>query len=194
MRGRLRGRASLAAVAFVVVAAAAHAVPLEPSRIEDVEAAYIVNFIRYSVWPSEALPSADAPYVITVIGDDAVLAALEALAPRAAGSLGRPIEVRSLKLPSPRSGESIPVEAIGRTHVIFVGRLAQRWMRDLLADLEDTQVLTIGAASGFAAAGGMLGLVREGDRVVFEANAAAVRRSGVVVSARVLALARRVDG
>ncbi len=183
----------VAALGLLAPAKPAHAGPLAPARIEDVEAAYVVNFIRYSEWPQEALPAADSPYVVTVVGDDAVRAALEEIAPRAAASLGRPIEVRSLKLPPARSGESIPIEAMGRTHVVFVGRLAQLWMRELLADLHDSQVLTIGAANGFAAAGGMFGLVREDDRVVFEVNAAAVRRSGIVVSARVLSLARRVD-
>src|SRR5258706_4475762 len=97
----------------------ARASPLTPSPVEDVEAAYLINFIRYSEWPADALPTPEAPYVVTVLGDDGVRAAVEELAPRVAASLGRQIEVRSLKLPAPGSGESIPIEAIGRTHVVF---------------------------------------------------------------------------
>src|SRR5690349_1523723 len=116
---------NLLAVSAAAQSTAAVSVPRPPSDLEDSVATYIVNIVRYSVWPPEALRSADAPYVITVLGDDAVRAALGDLAARAAVSLGRPIEVRSLRLPAPHSGESIPVEAIGRTHVVFVGRLAQ---------------------------------------------------------------------
>ena len=186
--------AGLLVAGLLTLAASARGLPLERRHLEDVEANYIVNFVRYSAWPPEALASAEAPYVITVLGDDAVRAALEELAPGAAGALGRRIEVRALRLPPPGSGESIPIEAIGRTHVVFVGRLAQPWMHEVLFDLRDSQVLTIGAAEGFAAAGGMFELVRKEGRVLLETNTEAVRRSGIVVSARVLSLAQRVDG
>ena len=54
------------------------------------------------------------------------------------------------------------------------------------------EVLTVGDVPDFAAAGGMIGLRRQGRRMVFDANPEAIRAGGITVSARVLKLARIV--
>jgi len=51
-------------------------------------------------------------------------------------------------------------------------------------------VLTVGDATGFAAAGGMLGLVRVQEHLAFEANPEAIHDARLLVSAKVLKLAR----
>ena len=53
-------------------------------------------------------------------------------------------------------------------------------------------MLTVGDAPGFARDGGMLGLVQQGSRIVFDANPTAIRVSGLQVSSKVLKLARIV--
>ena len=52
-------------------------------------------------------------------------------------------------------------------------------------------MLTVGDEPDFAARGGMLGLVRAGDRTLaFEANPEQIQAAGVQLSAKVLKLAR----
>jgi hypothetical protein len=55
-------------------------------------------------------------------------------------------------------------------------------------------VLTVSDVPGFAAGGGMLGLVRSGRTLAIEANPDAIRASGISVSAKVLKLARLWGG
>ena len=55
-------------------------------------------------------------------------------------------------------------------------------------------VLTVSDVPGFAAQGGMLGLVRSGRHMAFEANPDAIRNGGVSLSAKVLKLARIREG
>src|SRR5690349_16710517 len=38
-----------------------------PGEVE-VEAAYLVNFLRYTQWPPAKSPAAGVPYVVTVVG------------------------------------------------------------------------------------------------------------------------------
>ena len=42
----------------------------EPSQEYKVKAAFLYNFARFVEWPSEAFASADAPFVIAVVGTD----------------------------------------------------------------------------------------------------------------------------
>ena len=56
--------------------------------------------------------------------------------------------------------------------------------------LDGAPVLTVGDSTGFATAGGMLGLVRVDRHLAFEANPQEIRAAGLVVSAKVLKLAR----
>ena len=148
-----------------------------------VEAAYLLNFIRYTAWPSEAAPPPEAPLVVVMYRAPATADALEAIAEHERVS-GREIEVRRA-----RSEADLDQEIPG-AHVLYVGEEA-----DAGAALSrgGDLVLTVGAAAGFSANGGMFGLASAGSRVVFDANLDAIRTSGLTVSARVLQLARHVE-
>ncbi len=150
-----------------------------------VEAAYLLSFMRYTEWPPGALPPPEAPIVVVVYRSSATAEALETIA--ASGELvaGREIEVRRA-----RTAERLARQLAG-AHVLYVGAAADA--TDALARTE-ALVLTIGAGPEFARQGGMLALVPLGNRIVFDANLAAIRVSGLKISAKVLALARRVEG
>ena len=55
-------------------------------------------------------------------------------------------------------------------------------------------MLTVSDIPGFAAQGGMLELVIDANRVVFEANADAIDRGGLRMSSKAMKLARAVHG
>jgi len=75
-------------------------------------------------------------------------------------------------------------------HAVYIeaGSGADRYA--LLQRYAGQPVLTIGDAGDFVASGGMLGLVHEGRRIVFEANPQAIQASRLQVSAKALKLAR----
>jgi hypothetical protein len=166
-------------------------------RATDVEAAYLVNFLRYTQWPEHCFASPDAPIVLTVVGPSEVAERVRAVAAAAGPIDGRVIEVRSLA--SPRGSLEAPLgserdreaaEQMRASHLVFFHDGSPALHPRVLADLWGQPVLTVGTARGFTARGGMLGLFRSGGSVRFEANPGAIRKSGLVVSAKVLKLAR----
>jgi hypothetical protein len=161
----------------------------------EVEAAFLVNFLRYTDWPPErALPPGE-PLVITVVGHEAMAAALVRLADVVPPVRGRRIHVQQLEFPE---GADATVrtslsDRLRGSHLVFVHH-SREPVDAILGDLSGQPVLTVSDQPGFVAGGGMLGLRRLGSRIVFEANPAAIRNARLVVSAKVLKLARIVEG
>lgn len=163
----------------------------------EVEAAYLVNFLRYTQWPAASLPTPNSPYVLTVVGSEEAAASVRAVAAAAGGIGGHAIEVRWL--PQARGTREAPfdspqdVEArttLRDSHLVFFHRSSGRVHPQVLSDLSAWPVLTVSDNDDFTSEGGMLGLVRADRRIVFQANTSAIRGAGLLVSAKVLKLAR----
>lgn len=171
-------------LAAAVLGLAGHApARAQPYSRAQVEAAYLLNFIRYTAWPVEAAPPPEAPLVVLVYRAPETADALEAIADRER-VFGREIEVRRV-----RSDDRLAHEIPG-AHVLYVGDGAD--VAGALSRVGDF-VLTVGTAPRFSESGGMFRLVPVGNRLVFDANLDAIRASGLTVSARVLQLARHVE-
>ncbi|HET7780618.1 MAG TPA: YfiR family protein [Rudaea sp.] len=163
-----------------------------PMREPEIEAAYLVNFLRYTQWPEQSFVDARAPFVLTLICSDEDASSVRAVAQAAGLVNGRPIEVHVM--PPPRSREAAPdahdLEILLSSHVVFFHKSAGSALEQELRSLSGQPVLTVSDLPGFTSRGGMLELVSSGGRMVFEANTAAIREAGLVVSAKVLKLAR----
>ncbi|MGH8030255.1 MAG: YfiR family protein [Arenimonas sp.] len=191
-----RWRHTLAWLALVAgLACPATAQESSASLEGQVEAAFLVNFLRYTDWPPERVAPADEPLVITVIGDDAMAATLARLTRVVPPVRGHRIEVQRLEFPDGADAtvRTALSERLRRSHLVFV-RETRQPLDAVLGDLSGQPVLTVSDRPGFAADGGMLGLRRRDGRIVFEANPGAIRNARLVVSAKVLKLARIVDG
>lgn len=152
-----------------------------------VEAAFLVNFVRYTDWPPGRLGPAGAPYIVSVIGSEDDASDIAAVAAAAGPIGGRRIEVRRVAPASLRADASGVLQA---SHVVFVREDSGVRCATVRRLLGGAPVLTVGDATGFAAAGGMLGLVRVQEHLAFEANPEAIHDARLLVSAKVLKLAR----
>lgn len=194
---RIAGVAALrrVAAAFVLVACAGLWAPRGANAADDgdrelqVEAAFLVNFVRYTDWPSGRLGPLGAPYVVSVIGSRDDAADVAAVAAAAGPIGGRRIEVRHVA-PASLSAHASASNVLRASQVVFVREDSGVRCTTVRRLLGDAPVLTVGDATGFAAAGGMLGLVRVERHLAFEANPEAIREAGLRVSAKVLKLAR----
>ena len=160
-----------------------------------VEGAFLVNFLRYTDWPGEPGTPNDEPYVITVVGDAEMAATLARLTRVVAPVRGRRVEVHRAEYPE---GADANVRAavsdrLRRSHLVFVRGGAEP-VAAVLGELSGQPVLTVSDRPDFVRDGGMLGLRREGSRIGIDANPAAIRNARLVVSAKVLKLARIIDG
>jgi hypothetical protein len=177
----------LLAVGLACAGAARAQTPVGATPAE-VQAAYLLNFLRFTQWP-EPLASSDEPVDVAVLGAEPLAAALKLLLQQPGASGTRPVRVHALgEISSARARRQLRA-----AEVVFV---AQREWPDpsrLLQDLRGRPVLTIGEGPEFARRGGMLGLVPQGSRIVFDANPGVIHASGLQLSAKVLKLARIVD-
>lgn len=188
-----RRRALFAGLALLAAAGARAAEPeaagVDPERLTQVRAAFVLNFVRYTEWPASSFESADSPYFVVVVGDDGVASALRELADRAGRTDGRALRVVSLPPPERAEQRSQLVELARRSHVAYLGEKPDR---ELLAALSAATVLTVAADAEFVRTGGMIALVVDGGRVTFDVDPDTIRARGLLLSSRVLRLARNV--
>ena len=178
---------------------AADAQGVDEERAAEVKAGFLVNFIRYTNWPQSSFSAPDSPIRVVVIGSELVAENLERISDRAgpiAGGRGIDITaMESLEEMSSAERDAI-VDTLRHSHLVYVAEESERASErasDLLKSLVGHDVLTVGDGTSFAPAGGMIGLWRDGERIVFDANPEAIRKSRLAVSARVLKLAHIVE-
>jgi hypothetical protein len=149
-----------------------------------IKAAYLYNFAKFVEWPPAALGEGGAPVVIGVLGKNPFGSMLiEAVRDKTVH--GRPLEVRQI-------GRT---QDIKRCHILFISSSEKRRTAEILADLGNLTVLTVGETEGLAQLGVMVNFLIEENKVRFEINLDAVERSGVKISSQLLKLAKIVkDG
>lgn len=177
-------RAWLAALLLSAGAAMASA----PRDEQQVKAAYVLNFLRFTEWPGP--PDGSDEFVLAVVGTREFADTLRGIA-REAVKLGqKPVRVHRLE---PNVSSARLERVLAGADAVFVQSAEPAVARKVLALSASRPLLTIGDGPGFAAAGGMLGLVPRGQRIVFDANPRAIQASGLQVSAKVLKLAHIVE-
>lgn len=191
--GRRRSRWSVFAIAATLLLGLApgpSAVARDDAPRTQIEAAFLVNFVRFTQWPDARFNSSQSPYVVTVVGSEEVAAVVREVADAAGPVHGRRLSVRRM------AGADIRRQrmALRASHVVFVqGSADLRVASEVLDVVKGANVLTIGDSAPFARAGGMLGFVQVGSRLAFVANPDAIQSGGLSVSAKVLKLARDIE-
>lgn len=152
--------------------------PLLPAHAESrddrsVRAAYVFNLIRYIEWPPQ-----QKELVIGFIGDAATGEVLETLLN------GRTSDGRAIRVVLSPSDDELP-----RCSLLYVAEPDVKQVRKALEKVKGASVLTIGETDAFARAGGMVGLVNNGDHIQIEVNLEAAQSAGIRISSRVLNLA-----
>lgn len=174
------GRACLAA-AMGLAALATQAAPQMEASEAGVKAAFLFRFATYIEWPPSAFPSATAPFVIGVMGNDEVARQLAAL------TKGRNLGSHPVAVQPMRDGDSLK-----GVDLLFVGRALADRLDRIARAAQEAGVLVVSDADGGLEAGSTINFVAAGDRVGFEVSLDPAERSGHHISSRMLALARRV--
>lgn len=145
------------------------------------KAAYLFNFAKLVDWPASAFDRAQAPFVIGIVGRDAVGDELTRSFGKATAN-GHPLEIRRVS-----AGNAAALRAC---HLVFVPESESG--DGIIAALQGSPVLVVGESEGFARRGGALGFVKVNDNLKFEANPKAAARGGVTVSSKLLRVAQNV--
>jgi len=178
--GMLRPRAiapvclAIALSLFTGLASQAADAPLE----SQIQAAFLLNFTKFIEWPAGALGAPYASFNICILGNDPFGSALDQVV---AGEVvyGRKVTIQKID----REPEA------GFCQIVFTD--AQDYDPKLLSRL-GRGVLTVGEGRNFVRSGGMIGFVLENRRVTFEINRPAADVAGLILSSRLLAVAKAV--
>jgi hypothetical protein len=144
----------------------------------EIKAAFLFNFTRFIEWPSFSFADAASPIVIGVIGTDPFGGTLPSIV-QGRRVNGRPIVARHVTRD----------EEARTTHLLFVGLTKEEDIARLMRALSGYPVTTVGESPAFAAQGGTITFVLQGDKVRFEINAATAAQAHVRISAQLEKLA-----
>lgn len=166
-------------LALFLVVTTAGRVTAQPSREYDLKAAFLYNFAAFVDWPPQAFEDAQAPFVIGVIGADPFGPVLDELV-RGERAKDRPLVVRRLN----------ELHEIRGCHILFISRTERYRLYDILWHTRGHAILTVSDLPGFTSAGGMIGFRTEQQRIVLQVNPAAAAAAELVISSKLLRVAR----
>jgi len=173
-------------VAGVVLAAfATRAAAQNPAPTADqVKAVYLHKFPGYVEWPAKSFPDPGTPFVIGIVGADAVYAELARLLVGRTMQ-GRPVELHHLsRIDPPRE-----------LHMLYVGQdVGAEASAGIIAAYKGKPVLTVSDLPRGLEAGAALNFLEADKRVRFEAAPAVAEQAGLHLSSRLLAVAEHVSG
>lgn len=173
-RRRWRGTCTRTAALVLGLVVGAHAQAVDEYIAK---AAFLVNFARFTEWPSAAFRSETEPLAFCIVGTDPFGSALDA------------VEKKSVKGRELHVDRKVSPDALGKCHVAFISRSQRAQLRDVLKTVESRAVLTVSDIDDFARQGGIIGLRTDGGKIRFEINVKAADRAGLKLSSQLLKLA-----
>ena len=143
------------------------------------KAAYLEKFALFTDWPTDIHES---HFIIGIIGDnpfgDQIFEYYDNLK----------IKNKDVKIELYNS-----VKDIKECNVLFIENSKEESIKQILKVISDKPILTIGDTEGFAEDGVILNLYLDGNKIKFEINEDAVKKSGLNMSYHLLKLARSVS-
>lgn len=177
-RSRRGRRAWVPLLAWLLAAAAGAADEYDEYAVK---AALLYNFTKFVEWPEAAFARGDAPFRICVLGPDPFAERLDRIQSQS---------TRNRRIQIARYAEAAAPP--GDCQILFIGNGVDLRQSAILDGLRGKPVLTVGESPEFVSAGGVIALIRQGDRVGFEVNAAAAAAASLGISSQLLKIARRV--
>lgn len=158
------------------------------ARAEDAEsevkAAYVYNFTKHVVWPTNLFVRAESPILVGVLGDSSMADSIERVV---AGGLsqGRGVEVR----------RCARVEDLAGCHLVFLRQPERLRQLEVMNALRGRPVLTVCDSESFFNLGVAIRLInRPNGTVGFWVNRLAAEQAGLKIGARLMQAAdKRVD-
>jgi hypothetical protein len=145
------------------------------------KAYFLAQFPRFIDWPDAAFPSAQAPFLICILGESSFGHTL------AEFTRGNAAQRRHVEVISVRLGQDVRA-----CQILFVTQSKRKQYVKVLEAVQGSSVLTVGETPDFIDAGGAVGLSFEHETLHFEVNLGAANRALLKISSGMLALARRV--
>ena len=152
----------------------------QPAPEYKLKAAFVYNFALFADWPAGVLADG-ASFNICINADSPMRAEFSELGQKSVK--GHRVMVQALTEP-----------AVGRTcQVWFLGSLDRERWAQIKKSLAGTSVLTVSDDEEIARDGAVIGLALDDKRMVFDIDTQAARQARLVLSSKLLRLARSVQ-
>lgn len=169
-----------------------------PSQEYKVKAAFLYNFLKFVDWPNGKEADADQPITLGIIGKDPFEKAFEPVKDKKVKN--RDVVIKRFKsvtelIEQGEKGKSEldkQIEAAKKCHLLFICSSEKEGLKEILTGLKDCPVLTVGDSKDLLESGGIINFVMEQQKVRFEINESAAKRSRLKISSQLLRLARKV--
>ena len=142
----------------------------------DVKAAFLFNLAKFVEWPQEKLKADDSPFVIGVVGQEAVEHVRTVVRDKAIDK--HKIVVRLLD----------GADELKDCHILFLARSDKQRAAEMMAAAQKAPILTVGETEDFLDAGGMIRFYLENDNLRIEISSSSVRQASLVIKANALAV------
>lgn len=146
---------------------------------EQLKAVFVFNFSHFVAWPPQSFATPTEPFVIAVLGGEAIAAQLEE-AVRDEKVDAHPLVVRRL-----RAGEAIPA-----CQILYIDRSLGGQLEQVLAQVRQRDTLTVSDLEGAARRGVIIELANEKNRIKLVINTDTANDAGLTISSNLLRLAR----
>lgn len=166
-------------VAFALMAG--HGSAFGQTKEYKLKAVFLFNFTQFVEWPASAFPSAGAPFVIGIVGDDPFGMAIEDVVTNE--------RVGSHPLVVQRYHEAKDVKPC---HILFINAKDADKAREMLS-VAGSHTLTVSDAEGFVKMGGMIRFVTENNRIRLQIYPDAAKSAELQVSSKLLRVAEIYD-
>jgi hypothetical protein len=148
-----------------------------PAPEYKVKAAFLYNFAQFIEWPGDAV-GGNGPIILAVVGDNPFGTVLDDAA-RGKAVGGHPLIVRHYP----------NLQALGPAHILFVSASEENNAEAVLQRAGNA-TLTVSDFDSFTSKGGMFRFFLEDNKIHFEVNVEAVRKSRLKVSSKLMKLAK----
>jgi hypothetical protein len=172
---------ALTVVTALVLLAAASAVYAQVS-VGRLKSIFVERFTRFIDWPAGVLPEG-SPFVVCIEGSGDTAENLIEVA-RSRKFKDRLCEVRRVLAGSDVNG----------CHLLYLAGSEAPHLPQVVAAISGRPILTVSDTAGFADKGVLINLFQEENRMHFEINLPAVKRSNLTFSSQLLRLGRLVGG
>jgi hypothetical protein len=148
-----------------------------------VKAVFLYQLTNFVSWPDEVFDGPNTPFKIGILGEDPFGVFLDK------AIQGESVDGRQIVVERFADVENLNSRAC---QILFISSSLENQLSLILESTQNQRILTIGDVEEFARLGGMVNLMREGNRVHIEINVDSIKGADLKVSSKLLKLARIV--
>lgn len=140
-----------------------------------VKATFLYHFAKFTEWPAGSYESPEAPVVLCILGKNPFGENISVIKNKRIR--GRPLLIRECQ------------DITEGSHILFISSSEEKNLPRILSETKDMPCLTVSDMTEFVRIGGMVRFFRKGNKIRFEVNPKAAKRSHLKISSRLLKLA-----